>query len=155
MAEQKFRIGGGYTAFTFNGTPLLYVEILSDTGPKPVSPPEEIQPLDATHPIEIATPIAHRAGTLTLSIREQWASPVWQTLPGYEGTSDIIEVFKRNVALGTITCSKIIRLPNGGTRQFVYHNCVITDISDTETVDIRTMTMPRTITLMYTHRTPN
>jgi hypothetical protein len=153
MATQTFRVGGGYTAFTFNGTPLLYVDEVAEQGPRPVAGPEEIQPLDARHPIEIAFPIAHKAGTLTLTIREQWASSVWENLPGFEGAVDIIDVFQKNIELGSITCSKIIRLPNGGTRQIEYHNCVITDIDDSETVRVGTMTFAKRISIMYTHKT--
>jgi len=153
MADQKFRVGGGYTAFTFNGSPILYATIISEQGPRPVAAPREIQPLDYRHPIEIVFPTAHRAGTLTLTVPEQWASPVWETLPGFSGTADIIDVFERNVELGSITCTKIIRLPNGGRRSTQYHGCVLTDIDDSETVQVDTLELPKRITLMYTHRT--
>jgi hypothetical protein len=153
MPNQTFRVGGGYTAFTFNGTAVMYCDSVQDQGPRPVSQPETIQPLDAERPIEIAFPIAHSAGTLTLTIREQWSKFAWETLSGYDGTSNIIDVFKKNMSNGSISCTKIIKNPAGGTRTITYHNCVITDIDDSETVQVNTMTFPKRISLMYTHRT--
>ncbi len=149
MGDQKFRVGGGYTAFVYNGKPVLYLDQIADTAPRPVAAPEPVQPLDEAYPIEIAFPKAAGAGTLVLSIREQWASNVWETLPGYEGTNDIVEVFQRNIDSGGVTCMKIITGPNGVRRGFSYNGCVITDINDSETITIGTMTLPKQITLMY------
>lgn len=153
MPNQTFRVGGGYTAFTFNGSPILYCRTVSEQGPRPVAAPEEIHPLDKEHPIEIAFPAAMRAGTLTLEIMEQWNKFAWESLPGYDGTSNIIEVFRKNMSNGSITCTKIIKNPAGGTRTITYHNCVITDIDDSENVTVNTMTFAKRITIMYTHRT--
>lgn len=152
MSEQLFRVGGGYTAFVYGTTPLAYVDVINDQAPQPVAQPEPVQPLDARHPIEIAFPKAHGPGTLTLTIREQWAADVWETLPGFEGAADIIDVFERNINMGSIQCQKVMRMPNGQIRSVVYHGVVVTNIDDSETVDIRTMTLPKRITLMYTHK---
>lgn len=153
MAQQRFRVGGGYTAFTFRSKPLAYVDVIADQAPQPVANPEPVQPLDARHPIEIAFPVAHGPGTLTLTIREQWGEDVWEQLPGYQGTTDIIDIFQRNINQGSIQCQKIIRMPNGRVRSVIYHGVVVTNVDDSETVDIRTMTLPKRITLMYTHKT--
>ena len=154
MTTQKFRVGGGYTTFSFNGTPLLYLETLADRAPQPVgSGPEPIHPLGEPHPIEIAFPKAHGTGTLTLTIKEQWGSDIWQSLPGYENDTDILSVFASNVSAGNVVCSKVITAPDGSKRTTYYHGCVITNIDEGETVSVGTMTFPKTITVMYTHRT--
>lgn len=153
MANQIFRVGGGYTSFAFGGKDLLYVDQIADQAPQPVAQPEPVQPLDARHPIEIAFPKAHGPGTLTVTIREQWYTDVWEQLPGFAGAVDIIDVFERNIRLGSITCVKKIRLPNGRFRSIKYHNTVVTNVDDSETVAVGTITMPKTITMMYTHKT--
>src|SRR4051794_26144582 len=116
MSQQIFRVLGGYTAFVYNGQPLIYCDQLAETGPQPVAAPQEVQPLDQVHPIEIAFPNAHRAGTLVLTLREEWNEDVWEQLPGFQGATDIVQVFQRNINQGSVTCSKIIRMPNGGRR---------------------------------------
>jgi hypothetical protein len=58
------------------------------------------------------------------------------------------------VTLGTITMQKIIKSPSGIMRARVYHNCVITDIDEGESVNIGTMTIPRTLTYQYCYSTP-
>lgn len=149
MPDQKFRVGGGYTAFTYNGSPILYLDEIADTAPRPVAAPEVVQPLDSQYPIEVAFPKAAGAGTLVLRIREQWATNAWETIPGFAGTSDIVEVFQRNINSGGVQCMKVITGPNGVRRGFTYIGCVVTDINDSETINIGTMTLPKTITLMY------
>ena len=58
MANSTFRVGGGYTAFVYNGKPLIYAQMINERGPQPVATPQPIQPLDSPYPIEIALPIA-------------------------------------------------------------------------------------------------
>lgn len=151
--DQIFRVGGGYTAFTFNGRPLAYLEVINDQAPQPVAQPEPVQPLDAEHPVEIAFPMAHGPGTLQLTIREQWGEDIWDQIPQFRGADNIIEVFRRNLDAGNIVCQKIIRKPGGGTRVVTYHGVVVSNIDESETVEVRTMTLPKRLTLMYTHRT--
>ncbi len=153
MPPSKFRVGGGYTAFVFAGQPLIYCDVLAEVGPQPVAAPEEVQPLDSKHPIEIAFANAHRAGSLTLTLREEWDRDVWEQLPGFEGATDVVEVFERNINNGSITCQKIIRMPGGRRRGLVYHNAVVTRIDDSETINIQSMTIGKTVTIMYTHKT--
>lgn len=153
MPPQKFRVGGGYTAFSFNGQPILYLEVVRDNAPRPVADPEPIHPLDSQHPIEVAFPKAHTVGSLVLTIREQWVPMIWQQLPGYENATNILEVFSANIASGSIMCSKVIEAPDGSKRTTYYHGCVITAIDESEEVNIRSMTFPKTITVTYTHKT--
>lgn len=153
MPASKFRVGGGYTAFVYAGRPILYLEQVQDQAPRPVAQPEPIHPLDSTHPIEVAFPKAHGMGTLTLTIREQWVADIWQQLPGFEGATDILQVFEANIRNGNVTCTKIVQMPDGGKRATYYHNTVITDVDDSETVMVNKMTFAKTITMMYTHKT--
>lgn len=154
MPESKTRVfGHGWTEFSFNGHRLAWLEIIQDTAPTANGRAEAIQPLDSAHPVEIVTPRSFGAGTLTLTFRELWNSQVWQQLPGLENATDLLEVFQQQVAMGNITCRKIIKVPNGPYRAKVYHGCVITDVNENETINISTMTLPKTITIMYTHST--
>lgn len=152
MSQSNVRLGGsGYTVFAWRGTTLAYLRNIQDQAPQPVAAVEAIQPIDHEVPIEIVTPMAVREGTLRLQFYELWNAPAWSKLPGLENTNNLLEVFKRQVQLGEITCRKVIKNPRGGYRVRVYHNCVITDIDEGETIDISTMSLPKTITIKYTH----
>lgn len=151
MADSNVRVGGsGWTAFTWRGQRLAWLQVISDTAPRPVATPKSIQPLDAEYPVEILTPRAIGAGTLQLTNFELWNESVWQQLPGLESASDILDVFKTQVALGNISCQKIIKKPGGGQRIKNYYGCTITDIQDSEQIRIDTMELPKSITVMYT-----
>ena len=90
MATPKFRVGGGYTFFNFNGQPLAFVDVVRETAPRPVAAPQAIQPLDRPYPIEIALPNALEAGTIEVTFREQWDQEVWEQLPGFAETNDLL-----------------------------------------------------------------
>ena len=154
MAESKTRVGGsGWTEFSFNGQRLAWLTQVNDSAPSPVQQPAAVQPLDEPHPVEILTPRAFGVGTLTLSFSDLWNQEVWETLPGFAGTATLLDVFKRQVQLGNIKCTKIIKVPNGPYRAKVYHGCVITNVNESENIQIGTMAVPKTITLQYTHTT--
>lgn len=155
MAEPKVRLAGsGLTVLSFRSEPLAYLQTLQDTPPQPVAPAQVVQPIDARVPLEIVTALAVGAGTLRLTFYELFAAPVWATLPGLEDTNNLIEVLERQVTLGAISCRKIVRAPVTGERRArVYHNCVITDIDEGEQVNIGSMTLPKTLTIQYTHTT--
>ena len=87
MANSKFRVGGGYTAFIYNGQPLVYAQIINERGPQPVNTPTPIQPLDSPYPIEIALPIALQTGMLEITFLEQWNAEVWAQLGGNFATA--------------------------------------------------------------------
>jgi hypothetical protein len=152
MADSQVRVGGsGWTVFTWQGTRIAWARVLSDTTPAPVAGAQDIQPLDSEHPIEIITPRAVGSGTLRITLFELWDAPVWNQLAGLEGTNGILDIFKKQVQIGSITCQKIIKTPNGGFRTKNYYNCVVTDVNDSETVEIATMQMPKDLTIRYTH----
>lgn len=153
--ESKTRIGGsGFTTMTFRGTRLAYLQTLQDTPPQPVAGAQVVQAIDDETPQEIVTAMAVGAGTLRLTFYELWNEPVWATLPGLEGTANLLEVLKRQVTLGTITMQKIIKSPSGIMRARVYHNVVITDIDEGENVNIGSMSLPKTLTFQYCYSTP-
>lgn len=154
MAESNVRLGGsGLTTMTFRGTRLAYLQTLQDTPPQPVAGAQVVQPIDAETPLEIVTALAVGAGSLRLTFYELWNEPVWSRLPGLEGTNNLLDVLKRQVQMGEVTCRKLIKSPSGITRARVYHGCVITDIDEGEQINIGTMTLPKTITLQYVRTT--
>jgi hypothetical protein len=134
---------------TWRGTRLAYLQTLQDTPPQPVAGAQVVQPIDEETPLEIVTAMAVGAGTLRLSFYEIWNSPAWAQLPGLEGTNNLLEVLKRQVQMGEVSCRKLIKSPSGITRARVFHGCVITDIDEGEQIQIGTMTLPKTLTLQY------
>jgi len=153
MANSKFRVGGGYTAFVYNGQPLIYAQMISEVGPQPVQQPQPIQPLDSPYPIEIAFPIALSAGTLEIMFLEQWNAEVWAQLGGnFSTASDLLDVFKAQLAQGEVTCVKVINKPDGTQRKIVYQGCVVTNVTIDEQINIQSMTIPKTIRIVYRSR---
>lgn len=152
MAESRVRVGGsGWTVFRWRGQNLAWCQQITDQAPAPVAQPVAIQPLDAEHPVEIATPRAIGAGQLQLVMYELWNETAWQQLSGLKNAHNILDVFKQQVRLGEISCRKIIKLPNGTNKARVYHGCTVSQIDDSEQIRINTMEMPKSITIMYTH----
>jgi hypothetical protein len=153
MAKSTFRVGGGYTAFVYNGQPLIYAQAIQETAPQPVNTPQPIQPLDSPYPIEIAIPIALQAGMLQITFLEQWNAEVWSQLGNNFATaSDLLDVFKAQLAQGEIQCVKIINKPDGTQRKIVYQGCIVYNVQIDELIQINTMTIPKTITIMYRSR---
>lgn len=154
MAQTQTRVGGsGWTEFSFQGKRLAWLTEISDNAPAPVAQPVAIQPLDEPHPVEIVTAGAFGAGTITLTFQEIWNEEVWHQLPGFDGTASLIDVFRRQLTLGNISCRKIIKVPNGPYRAKVYHGCVITNVNESERINIQSMAMPKTVEIRYTHTT--
>lgn len=154
MAVSKVRVAGsGYTVMSFQSTRLALLQQINDRTPQPVAPAQEIQAIDEPVPTEIVTAQAVKGGLLTLQFYETWNVPAWQQLPGLEGTNNLLEVLRRQLSMGAISCRKVIKAPNGVYRTRLYHGCVITDIDEGETVTIASMTLPKTIQIAYTHTT--
>jgi hypothetical protein len=154
MATSKFRVGGHYTAFTYNGQTLIYAQMISETAPQPVAQPQPIQPLDSAYPIEIALPAALNAGMLEIQFLEQWNAEVWAQLGGnFTTAADLLDVFKAQLAQGEVTCTKVITKPDKSQRVITYNGCVVVNVTIDEMVQIGTMTIPKSITIMYRSRT--
>ena len=153
MAQSTFRVGGGYTAFVYNGQPLAYAQVINERAPQPVNTPQPIQPLDSPYPIEIALPIALQQGSLEITFLEQWNAEVWAQLGGnFTTASDLLDVFKAQLAQGEVTCIKVINKPDGTQRKIVYQGCVVTNVTIDEMIAIGTMTDPKIITITYRSR---
>ncbi|QDH91749.1 hypothetical protein SEA_PHRAPPUCCINO_74 [Mycobacterium phage Phrappuccino] len=156
MPIGKIRVAGsGYTTLLFQGQRLAYLQVIQDTPPTPVAQAQAVQSLDEPVPQEIVTAGAVGVGTLRMTFYEKWISPAWASLPGLEGTNNLLEVLQRQLTLGSITMQKIVRHPGTGQmRARVYHDVVITDIDEGENINIGTMTLPKTITAQYCYTTP-
>jgi hypothetical protein len=154
MVQSQTRIGGsGFTVMLFQNQRLAYLQIIQDTPPTPVATAQAVQPIDESVPLEIVTAMAVGVGTLRCTFYELWNEPVWAELPGLAGTTNLLDVLKAQVTMGTITMQKIISSPMGQQRGYVYHNVVITDIDAGENINIGTMTIPRTMTFQYCYTT--
>lgn len=153
--ESKVRIGGsGYTTMLYQNMRLAYLQVMQDTPPTPVATAQAVQPIDESVPLEIVTAMAVGVGTLRCTFYEIWSEPVWGALPGLGGTSNLLEVLRRQVTLGTVTMQKVIKSPSGIMRARVYHNVVVTDIDEGENINIGSMTLPKTLTFQYCYTTP-
>jgi len=134
---------------TFRGTRLAYMQTLQDTPPQPVAGAQVVQAIDEAVPQEIVTAMAVGAGTLRMTFYELWNEPVWSKLPGLEGTNTLLEVLTKQMGLGEVRCTKLIKSPSGIYRVRNYHGCVLTDIDEGEQINIGSMTLPKTITMQY------
>jgi hypothetical protein len=154
MSNATFRVGGVYTSFQYGGVTLANAQMINETGPQPVNTPQPIQPLDSPYPIEIAFPIALQAGMLEITFLELFNAEVWAQLGGqFANAGDLLDVFKAQLAQGEITCTKVIRKPDGTYRRISYQGCVVVNVTIDELIQINTMTIPKSITIMYRSRT--
>lgn len=152
---QVRNVGSSYTTFQYAGKNIAFLEEVRDSGQAPVAAAEFIHPLGYEHPVDIVTPRALGGGSLQLSVKELWNGEVWEQLPGLTGAKTIIEIFRRLARTPNyVTCTKIITPPSGRRYGKVYHRCVITGITDAETINIRTLSVNKGIVVSYTHTTP-
>ena len=175
MATTNIRVGGAYTRLTWtapggSSVNLAWVDVIQESAPQPVAQAQPIQPIDSEYPLEIALPGALEAGSLTVTIREQWNTEVWNAfystyndIPANWSSnvgdtnqviSDLLGVFKAQLASGNVKLSKLILDPTTRKpiRQIHYHNPTIVSVAIDETVNIGTMTFPKSIQFMYTRR---
>lgn len=164
MPHSKVRVvGSGFTTLTYRGKRIAFLDSFQDSGQRPVGSGQNggqgydvVHELDKKVPTEVVTSRAIGAGTLSLTIRELWNEPVWYQLSGLEGTFDQVEVFRRLAAEPSeVTCQMLIK-PPGSTvwRGKTYHNCTVVAIDDSESVSIGQLSVPRGISILYTHKTP-
>jgi len=159
--QSIFRVGGGYTTFKYNNNVLAYCQMIRETAPQPVAQPTPVQPLNSSYPIEIALPNALSAGTLELTFYETWITEVWAELAlgdvnsPYYKAGDLLAVYQAQLSKGAVSCSKIIAAPGGGSRVITYTGCTVTNVTIDEMIQIGTMTIPKSITLMYLSRSEN
>jgi hypothetical protein len=168
MAEinaKRYRVGGsGFTVFVWDNQPIGSARQIVHQSPQPVGPgPVPIHPLDAARPLEIITPRAVGMGTLVLEFYEIYGEKVWQRLRTFAGNQagrnirDLADVFR--VVSDTpkpIDLIKVVRPPKGSNVPAYmeqYHNCVITNVADGETIEVGTMEILKQITVAYTQVT--
>lgn len=163
-ANQKVRQGGSFTYFQWQNEIIGWARTIRHTSPQPVAPPSAIQPIDARYPIQIITPAALGAGTLRVSYFEKYNEKVWDDImrtvsDGTRPFNDLVQVFIQLAAQNNpVTCMKIVQPPTlrgQASKAYadVYHNCVITDVRDDETIEIGSMEIIKDMTVMYTYMT--
>lgn len=152
-ATQSRVVGSNFTTMRWRGAPIAFLLGVQDSGQAPVAPPESVHPLGSPHPIEIATPDALSAGTLTFTVKELWNKPVWQHFSGLAAAQNILDVWRVIRQMSEdITCQMVVKNPNSTTwRTKTFYGVVITEIDDSESVRIGSMTLDRPVGAMYTH----
>lgn len=181
-ARNRARVGGsGFTVFTWDNKPILFAQQISHTSPAPVGPGTvAIHPLDEPYPVELITPQAASMGTIVLELFELYGAQVWERLASYlggdpnadsatgfgdgvtgkgNGPVDIVGVFNAVAnAKEPIRIIKYIKPPQIRGRTMKpyteeYHNCVISNVSDSETIEVGTMQITKQIAVNYTYMT--
>lgn len=180
--RNRVRVGGsGFTAFTFMGQPIAFAQQVDYQSPQPVSGPVAIHPMDEMYPVQVITPAAAGMGSLTLNLYELYNAKVWDRLGatvGYgtddnastanlgtnilTGAVDIVDIFIKVASQkpSDLAVVKYIRPPViAGTTPTAYteeyHNCVITNVTDGESIQVGTMEVIKQITVGFTHLTRN
>jgi hypothetical protein len=167
MPNTKVRVvGSGYTTFNYKGKAIAFCEGIEDSGQRAFSdlgggqPYQFIHPIGYTTPVEIATSRVLQGGTLMLTIRELWNKAVWQQLAGLANTNNIVQIFEALAqAPQYVQCQQIIKPPGtrgnaAAWRGKTYHNCVVVDINDGDTVTVGALAVTKGITIAYTKTNP-
>lgn len=114
IPQNRVRVGGLFTIFTFAGQPIAFCQQVAHTSPQPVGAGmSAIQPMDEPYPVEIITPIAAGPGQLVLNLFELFgsgghASKAWDRLgvnlgtvnPVYSSVNDPSQI-TQNLTLGS------------------------------------------------------
>jgi hypothetical protein len=172
MPQTQTRIvGSSFTAFYWNHTAIAFLDEVHDSGQQPIAQYQAVTPLGKSYPVEFALPRVKAEGTLQFVLRELWSQPSWWALQGFAATqaaalglasgtdqggasSSIVDVY--NIMAATtqpIQCTTVITLPNGQTRGWLYNNCVLTTIDDSESVTIGALTSSRQLQAVYASKT--
>lgn len=160
MRQQVRVVGSNYTTFQYAGKSIAYLEVVEDSGQEAIGGGggggyEFIHPLGYVTPTDIVTSRVLNGGLVTLTIREVWHQEVWEQLSGLAGTHDIVAVFKKLARTPQyVTMTKIITPPDGKRYGKTYHRCVIVGIQDGESINLGALSVPKQITVAYTHTTP-
>lgn len=165
-SRNRARVGGsGFTVFAWNNKPILFARQISHQSPAPVGPGTvPIHPMDTPYPVELITPQAATMGTITLELYEVYGSNVWERLAGLgdstgSGPVDIVGIFKTVADMKSpVRIFKYIRPPSIRGKIMTpyteeYHNCVVSQVMDGETIEVGTMEVLKQMVVNYTHLT--
>lgn len=164
--RNRARVGGsGFTVFAWQNKPILFARQISHQSPTPVGPGTvPIHPMDTPYPVELITPMAATMGQITLELYELYGSNVWEQLKGLGGNNgkgpvDIVGIFKAVANMADpIRIFKYIRPPSIRGKRMTpyteeYHNCVVSQVMDGETIEVGTMEVLKQMVINYTHIT--
>lgn len=147
-------VGSNYTTFQYAGKTIAFLQSFNDSGQAPVAQPQFVHPLGYSHPVDIVAPRALNGGTITAQITELWGEEVWEQMQGLAGAKTIVEIFERLAQTPNyVTCTKLIKHPDGRRSGKIYHRCVITNIQDGDQVTIGSLAVQKNVTISYTHST--
>lgn len=171
--QRRARVGGStFTVFVWNHKPIGFARQISHQSQQPVAQGAvPIHPIDSPYPVQLVTPQALTMGTLVLELYELYNQNVWERLGDLNvgGIVDLANIFNRiATSSAPITIHRIITPPfrkfteggvgglgvNGakGQQYFIsFHNCVVSNLDDGETIEIGTMEVTKTVTVNYTH----
>lgn len=159
----RTRVGGsGFTAFFWNNHPIPFCRQLAYVAPTPVGPgPTPIQPLDEPYVKDIITPAAQTIGTLTMELYELYNRKVWDYFAEIAGEVDLVNIFitlaanKDPIDIKKVIWPPKLRGEQGNPTVDTFHDCVVTNVEDGETVEIGTMEVTKRVTCAFTrvHRT--
>jgi hypothetical protein len=157
----RTRVGGsGFTAFFWRSVPIGFCRQLAHVSPTPVGEgPTPIHPLDEPYPIDIVTPAAQNIGTLTMELYELYNRKVWDQLSLITGSIDLVNIFIKIAAephpidLVKVVTPPTLRGKKGRAYSDRFHQCVITNVEDGETIEVGTMAVTKRISVAYTYMT--
>lgn len=173
-ATRRARVGGsGFTVFSWDSKAIGFARQISHQSPTPVGPgTSPIHPLDEPYPVQLITPLAASMGTLTLELYELFGEQVWERLTSgnqddylggqgnvANGPVDIVGIFNAVAnSNNPIRIVKYIQPPKIRGKKMApyteeYHNCVISQVMDGETIEIGTMEVLKQMVVNYTFMT--
>jgi len=170
ITNQRVRVGGsGFTVFHWNpgggqtDKVIGFAREVRVSGVTPVAPPSVIQPLNSAQPVEIITPGAHTNGMLTLVLTDLYNQAVWQRLASLANAQDIVDIMRIIASRGQgVKITKWVKPPSGlanagfdpnpgdGYAE-TFFDCVISAVTDNETININTMEVEKEVEVMYTY----
>jgi hypothetical protein len=173
MPDSKVRVAGGgntYIAIGDEGgstAPIKFMARANETPGTALTQPVDIIPVGSMCPEEIVPPVVQSSGTLVCTVWQLWGKEAIATalentsvLGGSTNANNLVnlyEVFEQQRKAGNrISVKKFERAGSGETdnqwRVITYNNAVVTNVSQNETFESRTMEMTVDITIKYTDR---
>lgn len=177
----RARVGGsGFTLFRWNWKGadaasvrgIMFARSVTDQTPAPVGAgTTPIHPMDSTYPEHLITPVATSMGTLTLEVYELLGKTPWGHLEGISSANDLAAILSRVAEdNSSLSVHKHVFKPSNtpgkhrpertgeasdliASQTMTYHNCVVSQVMDGETIEVGTMDVLKQIVLNYTHYT--